>query len=324
MGHPAVVAWSQLSPERTCPTAITTLQGNPDMMEKATVYLLEGAGPGGGGVIAKRCGEEFEAIERTIYEELLPQLPVSAPRYYGRATDGDFSWLFLEDVGREPYSPDKREHRVLSGRWLSLLHTAAARIPRSPSLPDRGPRRYLEHLRTARATILKHYDNPALDACGRAFLKAVLSQLEALEERWGRVEEFCHEMPKTVVHGDFIGKNVRVRAGTNGLTLLPFDWEEAGWGVPAVDLAQSSLPATRLLANPDLSAYQEIAADCWTCLDQAALCRLANYGKIFRCLAAFAWIGPSLVFEDVEWPLKKMQIYFVEMMEALRTTGPDW
>ena len=45
-------------------------------------------------------------------------------------------------------------------------------------------------------------------------------------------------MPRTFIHGDFAPKNMRVRAGPGGSTLLCFDWGSAGWGVPAADLVQ--------------------------------------------------------------------------------------
>ena len=55
-------------------------------------------------MIAQRACMAKARIERTIYEEILPHLPVTSPRYYGfRAEDPDFAWLFLEDIGDERY-----------------------------------------------------------------------------------------------------------------------------------------------------------------------------------------------------------------------------
>jgi hypothetical protein len=77
--HPAIEAWAKLQPERVTPTGIARLQNKI----KGCVYRLEGVGPGGSDVIAKCSSPERIRVERTIYEQVLPGLPISAVRYYG-------------------------------------------------------------------------------------------------------------------------------------------------------------------------------------------------------------------------------------------------
>jgi hypothetical protein len=43
---------------------------------KSGVYGLEGAGPAGAAVLAKWCRQTMVGTKRTIYEEILPQLPI--------------------------------------------------------------------------------------------------------------------------------------------------------------------------------------------------------------------------------------------------------
>jgi aminoglycoside phosphotransferase (APT) family kinase protein len=64
----------------------------------------------------------------------------------------------------------------------------------------------------------------------------ILLDLAGIEARWGSIEEICRDSPSTLVHGDLAPKNLRFRMKDGKVSVLPFDWEIAGWGVPAVDL----------------------------------------------------------------------------------------
>jgi hypothetical protein len=94
--HPSVRAWSELGPRRVEPEQIEVLKGE----KKSSVFRLAGVGPGNSAVIAKRCRQAIADVERAIYEDVLPDLPVTTPRYYGAVEEHDdaFSWLFLEDA----------------------------------------------------------------------------------------------------------------------------------------------------------------------------------------------------------------------------------
>ena len=321
--HPAFQAWQEIESGRVLPQAIATLVERPGKKGKSAVYRLESVGPRGSAVIAKRCRQANAHTERTIYEDILPQLPVPPLRYYGfvEEPDGEFCWLFVECASGEQYSPLIQEHRLLAARWLALVHSTASTVAASAHLPDRGPAHYLYHLRSARDTILRNLGNRALGTGDVLFLRAIISRCDYLEPRWRQVERFCEGTPRTLVHGDFVGKNVRIRSGQYGSALLPFDWETAGWGVPAVDLAQSALPPTTFLANPELATYRSLVRGCWPALDLATIERLANYGKIFRCLAAIHWEARSLEYQWVEWPLKNIAVYEAELVDAMRAAG---
>jgi aminoglycoside phosphotransferase (APT) family kinase protein len=144
-------------------------------------------------------------------------------------------------------------------------------------------------------------------------LEAVLSRCDALESRWSRVEQACDGVPSTLVHGDFRPKNAHVRIDHAGMSLLPMDWEEAGWGGPAADLARV-----------DLAAYWAVVRDCWPSLDLPAFERLANVGGLFRWLAAMHWDSPSLASkrpEVVRYAMANMRVYQAELAEAIQQAG---
>ena len=327
--HPAVKAWSELRPARVAPERIEVLRERQKVSHKATVYRLAGVGLASSAVIAKRRPQASAVIERTIYEEVLPHLPMTALHYYGFVEEPDrtFGWLFLEDAGSEEYSPYIGEHRALAAQWLGLMHTSAACVAAADRLPDRGLGHYLEHLRSGRDRILRNLANPALKVDDLAVLRSIVSQCAILESHWSQMERLCEGLPRTLVHGDFTGKNLRVRTGQVGIALLPFDWEMAGWGVPAADMAQSarldrgdfSAKRRTFSANPDVATYWSVVREHWPSLDLRTIQQLANCGKMFRSLAAINWEAYSLSYEWVERAMGHMRIYQAELADAIRT-----
>jgi hypothetical protein len=305
--HPAVRCWSAMHPGRGTPTTIQVLREG----QKRCIYRLTGAGPRGSDVIAKRCRVAAAAIERTIYEEVLPHVPVTAPRYYGCQESGDgYCWLFLEDVGSERWAELNQEHAVLAARWLALMHTAAGTLTAAARLPDGGPRRYLGHLREGRSTIQRHLSNRALTDEDRDVLKQLVAQCDFFELRWREVEQRCASAPATLVHGDFRPKNAHIRNTPGGIAFFPIDWETAGWGPPAADL-----PCV------DLATYSAVVREFWPGLDIEATGRLATIGQLFRWLGALTWESTHLGFRNQEllyWPMSNMRIYHAEFCAIMQ------
>jgi hypothetical protein len=301
----AVRAWGRLRAGRVEPDTVTLLKRRT----KSTIYRLAGVGLGGRAVIAKRCPAASALIERAIYQDLLPLLPFPALYCYGLVEDAapQFLWIFLEDAGEELFSPARVEHCVTLAQWLALLHTSSACLPGAPRLPDRGCAYYLQQMRVARQNIAANAANPALDERDSAVLQELLLRLDSLDERWDQVESLCHGMPQTLVHGDLKAKNIRVRHTRRGIELVPFDWEMAGWGVPAVDL----------LKCPDLCPYWFEAQKHWRGLRLGALQRLARVGAVFRALIAIYWESLDLAGDWVHWPVIKLQFYHTRLEQSL-------
>jgi hypothetical protein len=315
--HPAVKVWGQLLPGRVEPERIEILRER----NGSGIYRLEGVGLAGSAIIAKRCRQSDAVIEQTIYEEVLPSLPITVIHYYGYVAepDGEFGWLLLEDAGNEKYSPYLEEHRALAAQWLGRMHTSAAHVAAADRLPDRGPGHYLGHMRSGREKIVRGLANPELKADDRVVLESLVAQFELLESCWSQVEGFCEGLPRTLVHGDFTGKNLCIRAERAGSALLAFDWEMAGWGVPAADLAQSAqLRTGGFSANPNIASYWLVVHDHWPSLDLEMIQLLANCGKAFRCLAAVNWKAERLVGESVDWIVREMRIYHAELSHAIQ------
>jgi aminoglycoside phosphotransferase (APT) family kinase protein len=313
--HPAVRAWRALVSARTLGDARVLPPQRIEMLQrrrKSIVYRLSGLGPGGSDVIAKACRRNIAVVERDVYELLLrlAEGRVAGLGYYGFVPepDGDSCWLFTEDAQGAPYDPTNAEHRALAAGWLAALHTASWRSGRAPGLPDRGPAHYRAHLQAARARILGSSANPVLSASERETLAGVVALLDLVDSRWDRVESCCDEMPRALVHGDFAGRNVRVRRNGGGTTLLAFDWEVAGWGLPAVDLS-----------GVDLAGYWSCVREQWTGLEFATLERHASVGRLLRGgIAAMSWQSESLSSPWVEGAMCNLRIYRERIVRAMR------
>ena len=315
--HPAFIAWSRVLPSCKEPDKISILKRK----RSSIVYRLDGAGPGGAAVIAKQCKPAAAAIERTIYEEILPSLPVPALRLYGflkedeRSEDDQRCWLFIEDAGSEKYSYLLAEHRAVAGRWLGAMHSAAGSLRCAARLPDRGPGYYLGEFRTLCETIQHSFDNPALNSDDLPTLQAILSLCGVLEARWSQLAKFCDRMPLTLVHGDLAAKNVRVRTGPAGNSITVMDWETVGWGLPAIDLAQFVAHSL----SPDLAAYSSV----WqpSPPDAGSLALMAQVGNIFRLVVTTSWESQSLLCQWPQRPMRNMRLYQAALADCMRWAG---
>ena len=102
--------------------------------------------------------------------------------------------------------------------------------------------------------------------------------------------------------------------------MFVLDWETAGWGPPAVDLAPARGPFSA--RHVDIKTYVSIAHDSWANLDSQMIGRLVAAGTIFRRLAAMDWASSDLAFDDVSLPVGRLRVYRSELLEATRAAMP--
>jgi len=322
--HPAARAWRELFPALPPRGLEVWSKGTP---RKAGVYRLAFIDPTAPAVFAKRGPGKLLDLERTIHEQILPRLPVPSPRFVGfRQADGGDAWLFVEDVGDRSLDPGDPAQAALAGSWLGHMHTAAQGLGEASRLPDAGPERYLGHLGRARQRILSNLGNPALAAFDIAPLTSLLRQLDLVESRWDRLVAACAGFPSTLVHGDFQAKNLRLLQRDGSLELVPIDWEMAGWGIPAVDLADA--PSSKTEHQVDLSAYQSAVREHWPDLSPDDLRRVTAVGHVMRRLAAIDWEASSLRFRFYRFRFNLMRavcnlhIYQVQLATGLERLAP--
>lgn len=294
--HPAVMAWARASggPE---PTELRVLRERKrniadDIGHNPAIYWLRGAAPDGGSVIAKLARRSHAEIEHIVYRDVLSRLPVPSIGCFGLAEENaELSWLFVEYADGERYSSATARDRETAGTWLGALHASASALPALVSLPERGIDQFVDRARSTRAVFGEQVELSTTSADARAVLEAAISELARLEERWDELEAICREQPRTLVHGDFQPKNLCLRPGPEGPQLMAFDWEEAGWGFPAIDLAGVADPAHHLGANPSLDCYRQAAAEYGAPPDPGALRMSAEAARVLRCLSAMYWLS---------------------------------
>src|SRR5881394_1975913 len=325
LAHPAVQAWRELRPDRVVPDRITPAKFKPNKPRpNLTVYRLEGVGPDGAAVIAKRCTRESGRIERTVYERILPHVPLAGPRYYG-TVDGppeeDVCWLFIGEIAGEKYDMLCPEHRVAAARWLGILHTEARFAADHAGLPDAGPSRYRAQMRATRDLIRDHVDNPAFSGADVAFLDGLVARFEALDEEWDQLERASNGLPLSLIHGDFNAKNLRVLEAAQGVQIGAFDWEDAGRAVPGIDLAQAVDPSCRIAASPDLATYCAVVRERWPNCDATDIERLATCGAVWRAVAVITWDAQHLARPWADAFLPNLRMYEAELTHALDRFG---
>jgi ABC-type lipoprotein export system ATPase subunit len=299
--HAAARAWRRLGGERD-PVEIRVLRDRPEHQ----VYWLAGAGPGGATIIAKHEQRSRIELEHRIYTKVLPRLPVPSLQYHGLVDGGgSFGWTFFEFASGKEYSKTDDDHRRLAGEWLGLLHAAAAEVPGIEQLGDRGPDYFLDRLMVARSAVDRQLKRAT--RADAVLLQDVIRTLEALQTRWEEVRELCGTCRYTLVHGDFGRKNIRVQSGPLRARLQVFDWAEAGWGPPLIDLTP---------ANPCLHAYRRGFCTGDVAPPIETLKRFAALAKILRMVRVIEWethrFGPGYVRKEA------LTAYLEQLHELMR------
>ena len=304
--HPAVRAWSGIA-GMECWCAKVELLKNRSASQ---VWRLNGRAPGDSNLIAKRCPESNAITERYIYKEVLLHVPLTFPRHYGLVQEQGtgFCWAFVEDAAGVPYSPLLPEHGFETATWLARLHTSALSVSRKLRLPDRGPRYYSDCLRMGRDRIRRVLARAPLGEDHRALLEALTAACDTAETKQAWIEKVCGVAPRTFVHADLHAGNIHLRKSPTGVTVMTFDWESAGWGPPAIDLALEGL---------DLPAYCSVAAGLWPTLDVHTAQDLTAAGRLLRVAALIEWESQALDFQWPRRPMKRMAWYLTELSHAM-------
>jgi hypothetical protein len=301
------VLWAAIDPAAPPPEGVQTLK---PAHRKSAVLRLLGAGPEGQAVVAKRAARASIEIEARVYRDVLAQLPVSATQLLGTAADGELSWLFLEDAGDTPFDSGHPSHRRLASVWMAEVHGGAHQLPQVSELPDRGPSHYLALLRTVEALLCETLGNAALSAEEIAIVEGVAEPCEAVGSSWSGAAEMLAEGPSTIVFGGFSSKNARVRESADGPLLMPFDFESAGYGCPAIDLVY-----------PDGDVYVQEARGWWSGLGIGEFERLQGIGRILGGLKAIPGERKVLLGPSPSKAVAKLRWYGLEMEGGMSAAG---
>jgi aminoglycoside phosphotransferase (APT) family kinase protein len=283
---------------------------------KSRVYRLIGAGPGATDVVGKRRIVSALDAERVVLGRIAHDLPVTMIRLYGTQSTDPFAWHYLEDGGSFHLDSSDPDHMSALATWLAVVQRSL-RGARPEGLPDHSTDRYFLQAAATRKRLDIGLANGAANDEQREVLHAVKDLLEALEEAWPDLVEIVSVLPDTLVHGDLQRKNVLMRDRRQGLAVLPIDWEMAGWGTPAADVALLVQPAERVAF---LERYRLAVSD--RAISPGDLARAAAIGRVFRLVAAMDWATyDQLAWSSLRKPVKRLQAYGLELREALDDAG---
>ena len=317
--HAAAVAWRAVGAGGP-PHEIRILKERSKGLRKSAVYWLAGAGPQGQHIVAKLAQRAIARHEALVYRSVLAPLRIATPRLHGVVEQNErFTWLFLDDAEGEPYDPLADAHRLAAGRWLATLHLGAARHT-GTVLPDRSLESSIVSLRTGARAIDRIAGHPEFSADEHASLRRTRCALEVAEGRWAEVQALAAPLPVTIVHGDFVRKNLRVVGPPGAASLVAFDWERSGRGSAALDLAQLE-ESRRFSANPCLEAYTEQLRTGGFDVPVAVVERAATVGTILRCLAGVEWTATSMSPQWLHDPTADLDVYGVWLERSLRALG---
>jgi hypothetical protein len=310
-----LAAWRALRPGAPPPDRVQVLLSK----KKSAICRLFTAD---GSLIAKRTGAESAALERRVHAEILPALPLSHLEWHGAVecpADPHDAWLLLEDAGDPPVVLDsvgdphelreRPEDCPLVAGWLATLHASSLGSPLLSGLPDRGPEAARLRLDSARGTILASLGHPERPE-SRAELDPILAALDVLARHWAEIEHRCQALPRTLVHGDFVPKNMSVRERAGDRELLVYDWEHAGCGPPGQDLGKV-----------DLAHYAAVLRQHWTGVDDAWLRRLADTGRYFRLISEIDWAASRLGLRGSEYFVEELRTHARELATRFRAEG---
>jgi len=306
VAHPAAAAWRSLGGRRNDPVGVQILKE----IDKTRAYRLSGCGPDGGNIVATRRAAAITRLETTIYEKALSRARVSRLRLHGVVDEADgTSWMFLDDAGEVRADLRRYDDRVLAGRWLGELHLDMAEQPRPDGLPDRDLDDARRTLASSRATLMSTIDRTDIDDQGRRSLEDLVGLLDAIGDGWHRVVGVVGELPATLFHADFVGKNMRLRDDGETRTLDVFDWDVAGWGPPVRDLAAV-----------DVGAYMEVAGVLWG-VRARDLDRLSDVARLLRLIAAIDWEMPGLRLSWLPRVVARLSTHTARLRSTLVTVG---
>lgn len=309
--HPAVQAWIKIGgPSPKSVEFLARRNGKP-LNHKSFIYRLKSRSANAKPVIAKYARATTMAIERLVYETVLPRLSLPQLHCYGYLEEEDsaFCWLFLEEAGGIPYDEGSSVHRTFASEWLATMHGTTAEMPLHTNLPMLIPARYLAILQSTRSTVADRLGHVSLGPTHVRALKTIITDCDCVEAHWSAFERLWQSIPPCLVHGDFIAKNVRIRMEPTPAVLV-MDWEYASWGVPAEDIAGM---------DPDV--YWSSARPAWSDLGIDSIRRLESIGRILQTLS---WIGvtaPGIGSDWTETALSALQTYQTRLSRAIASAA---
>lgn len=158
--------------------------------------------------------------EIETYRSILARLDLGTPAFYGALVEPerDRFWLFIERVDAIAlWQEGDFEAWEETARWLARLH-------------ERARARERTHLLSRDRAFLALWLERAKAILGSRLARRVATAHSRAVDRLAR-------LPETFIHGEFYPSNVLVQRRAGNVRIAPVDWEMAGVGPAALDVA---------------------------------------------------------------------------------------
>jgi len=170
--------------------------------------------------------------ELRVYQQILSEADLGSPQLYAVRWDPSHGiyWIFLEDVGKSRLRDCRNYERwVPAARWAARFHATT------------------RNLHASQTSFLPVWDVAHYQGCAERVRKILpglsgqdrLLVAEALDHYEHRIDWFA-ALPKSVIHGQFFGKNIMLRRRNAAHPLAVIDWETAALGPGGFDLVSVS------------------------------------------------------------------------------------
>jgi hypothetical protein len=224
-----------------------------------------------------------------VYREILAEAALGTAVCYSTATytGRQSNWLLLEEVdGQELYQIGDFGRWQDVSRWLARMHGHLAEDTVNKcdvALLEEYDESYWIGWIDRALGVLAHRESTRHDAIQQVRLPWLETHCRQAASRVGR-------LPATVVHGEFYASNVLIQRSNDDMRICPIDWETAGIGTGAIDVAALTSGRWSEAQKQDLAmAYFDALQQ-----DQSAW---ADFGDFLaavnncRLLLAMKWIG---------------------------------
>jgi len=286
MKHNPLTVWNKIKPFNDEIVDVEVLREK----KLTSVYRLKTAGLRSPDIIAKRVVKENILREKYAYEVILPFIPILTPDYFGYIEDPKkrYAWIFIEDIKGEKYSHHSKEHIALGGEWLGFLHVYTSEFDQKVKVCDRRLHYWEELVHKAIEVLSVNLSNSVLTKEDVALIKIIIDYCKIIKRNWHRFEDFYDKLPQVFSHGDFHSANIRLETDQQNETrLCVFDWEESGWGPPALDVVKF----LNYGSNTDISAYCRVTQKHWPIFNERTIQRLGYIGDIFISISSIVSVN---------------------------------
>lgn len=221
--------------------------------------------------------------ELRVYRRILSRVNLGTPQLYSvrwEPARGTY-WLFLEDIGGARLR-DSRNYK----RWVPAAQWAARFHARTRSLPPSATR------------FLPVYDGRHFRRCAekvRSILPGLQPQdlqlVEAGLAHYANRLEWFAALPRTIIHGQYFGKNIMLRPLNHIQPLAVIDWETAALGPGTYDLC--SISSGRWTERQRFAMWRayfdEYCTEAKLARNWQEFCEEAREMELYQALEWLAW-----------------------------------